>query len=370
MNAKIIQKLSPLLLLFVTSCNTGNLGGGNVNINYYSADSLPLYGKATDLTLSRYERLPDSLENISRPVLWNLGRNSAGLAIRFHSSSTFIAAKWEVRSNFVLDNMTPRGIQGLDLYCLTDSNTWRFAGSGGPNGKHNEAMLVENMEQREREYLLYLPLYNGLTSLSIGVDSVSEVEQPRVNMPVTDKPIVFYGSSILQGCSASRPGMAHTNMLQRWLNRECINLGFSGNALLDLEIARVMAGVDASVFVLDFLPNATVAQINERMEEFYSIIRAKHPDTPILFCEHPLYTHGAFDTKIAALIQEKNETLQKIFHSLEARGEKNIYLLPSENFIGTDGEATIDGKHFTDLGFIRYAHVLHPILKDLLDSRE
>lgn len=76
--------------------------------------------------------------------------------------------------------------------------------------------------------------------------------------------------------------MAHTNILERWLNRECINLGFSGNALLDLEIAHVMAGVDASVFVLDFVPNASVEQIQERAGAFYSIIRSKHPDTPVL----------------------------------------------------------------------------------------
>lgn len=58
--------------------------------------------------------------------------------------------------------------------------------------------------------------------------------------------------------------------------------GISGNALLDLEIAHVMAGVDASVFVLDFVPNAGVEQIKERAGAFYSIIRSKHPDTPVL----------------------------------------------------------------------------------------
>lgn len=45
------------------------------------------------------------------------------------------------------------------------------------------------------------------------------------------------------------------------------NLGFSGNALLDLEIAELIATVDASMFVLDFLPNATVEQMKERAGE-------------------------------------------------------------------------------------------------------
>lgn len=73
--------------------------------------------------------------------------------------------------------------------------------------------------------MLYLPLYDGLVSLSIGVDSLSSIDQPQINYPIREKPIVFYGTSILQGGCASRPGMAHTNIISRRLNRECINLG-------------------------------------------------------------------------------------------------------------------------------------------------
>lgn len=180
-----------------------------------------------------------------------------------------------------MNHMTPTGIKGLDLYCLQDGK-WIFAGSGRPQGKVNKATIVSNMLPEEREYLLYLSLYDGVTSLSIGVDSLAEITQPAVDLPQREKPVVFYGTSILQGGCASRPGMAHTNILERWLNRECINLGFSGNALLDLEIADVIAGVDASMFVLDFVPNATVEQMKERADKFYTIIRSKHPDTPVL----------------------------------------------------------------------------------------
>lgn len=335
---------------------------------YHDADAFPLLGKATDATLTRYERLPDSLRHISRPSLWNLGRNSAGLAVRFRSNSTAIAARWSVRDNAGMNHMTPTGIKGLDLYCLTDSGKWVFAGSGRPYGKDNEAVIVSNMKPAEREYMLYLSLYDGVTSLSIGIDSLAEIGQPEVNLPVRKKPVVFYGSSILQGGCASRPGMAHTNILERWLNRECINLGFSGNALLDLEIAEVMAAVDASVFVLDFVPNATVEQMKERARKFYSIIRARHPHTPVLFVEDPIFTHSPFDTEIAREIKEKNETLRAIFRSLEQQGEQHIYFLSSRDIIGHDGEATVDGVHFTDLGFMRYAKVLYPILACLVED--
>lgn len=331
-------------------------------IVYHDASTFPLLGKATEATATRYERLPDSLQHISRKPLWDLGRHSAGLAVRFRSNSTSIAARWEVRDNRSMNHMTPTGIKGLDLYCLQDGE-WIFAGSGRPQGKINKATIVKNMLSQEREYLLYLSLYDGVTSLAIGVDSLSEIRLPAIDLPRREMPIVFYGTSILQGGCASRPGMAHTNILERRLNRECINLGFSGNALLDLEIAHLMASVDASMFVLDFVPNATVEQMKERADEFYSIIRRKHPHTPILFIEDPIFTHSPFDTRIAKEVKDKNETLNAIFQSLKQRGEQNIYFLSSRDIIGHDGEATVDGIHFTDLGFMRYAEVLYPILK-------
>ena len=329
---------------------------------YHDASAFPLLGKATDATLTRYERLPASLKSVSRKPLWDLGRNSAGLALRFRSNSTCIGAKWEVRDNRSMNHMTPTGIKGLDLYCLQDGK-WVFAGSGRPQGKVNEATIVKNMDPEEREYLLYLSLYDGVTSLAIGVDSLSTLDQPTVDLPVREKPVVFYGTSILQGGCASRPGMAHTNIISRRLNRECINLGFSGNAFLDLEVAKVIAEVEASVFVLDFVPNASVEQMKERMETFYHIIRSKHPDTPIIFIEDPIFTHTLYDERIAKEVQRKNDTLKEIFNRLKKENEKNIIFLSSKNMLGEDGEATIDGIHFTDLGMMRYADLVCPIIK-------
>ena len=342
-------------LLFCTLALKGQLV-------YHDASAFPLLGKATQNSATRYERLPDSLRNISRKPLWALGQNSAGLALRFRSNSTTIAAKWEVLLDRNMNHMTPTGIKGLDLYCLQDGK-WVFVNSGRPSGKVNEATIISYMKPVEREYMLYLPLYDGVTSLSIGVDSLAEISGPEVQLPVREKPVVFYGTSILQGGCASRPGMAHTYIISRWLNRECVNLGFSGNALLDLEIAEVVAGVDASVYVLDFVPNANVQQMKERADKFYTIIRSRHPDTPVIFLEDPIFTHTRFDQRIAEEVAQKNETVNAIFQSLKKRGEKNIYMISSKDMLGHDGEATVDGVHFTDLGMMRYAELVCPMIK-------
>lgn len=336
-------------------------------ITYHNASQFPLLGKATTHTATRYERLPDSLEHISRKPVWELGKCSAGLAIRFRSNSTTIAAKWEVLYDRNMNHMTPTGIKGLDLYTLVE-DTWRFVNSGRPQGKTNEATIIANMEAVEREYMLYLPLYDGITGLSIGVDSIASITPPGVDLPIRKKPVVCYGTSILQGGCASRPGMAHTNILSRWLNREFINLGFSGNALLDYEIAEVIAKVDASLYILDFIPNANVQQMQEKAVRFFDIIRSRHPDVPILFVEDPIFTHTLFDQRIHKEVNSKNKTINEIFQTLRVRGEKNIYLLSSKDMLGDDGEATVDGIHFTDVGFTRYAELLYPVIQELLNQ--
>lgn len=264
-----------------------------------------------------------------------------------------------------MDHMTDVAVKGLDLYCLEGKN-WYFVNSARPMGKSTESSLISGMEAKEREFMIYLPLYDGLVSLSIGIDAGASINQPAIESPVREKPVVFYGTSILQGGCASRPGMAHTNIISRRLNRECINLGFSGNAFLDLGVAQVMAGVDAGVFVLDFVPNVTVEQMNERMEKFYRILRDRHPHTPVIFIEDPQFMDSYYNNANARKIKTLNDTLRRIFNELKKGKEKNIYYISSKRMLGSDREATVDGIHFTDVGMMRYADLVTPVIKKLL----
>lgn len=335
----------------------------SAQIKYYDAASFPLMGKVSEATETRYERLPEVLNGKTRPPVWGLGKNTAGLALRFQSNSTSISLKWEVLNNVVMNHMAMSGIKGFDLYTL-EGDKWVYVNTAIPKNENpSEATFVRNMESKEREFMLFFPLYDGVTSLEIGVDSLASIGQPNLNFPHRTKPVVCYGTSILQGGCASRPGMAHTNILTRWLNREVINLGFSGNALLDYEIAEIMAEVDASLFILDFMPNVNVPQIEEKLEKFYSIIREKQPEAPVLFIENPIYPDSRYDKSKAQYIREKNQALHVVFDKLKKQGERNIWLISSEKMIGLDGEATVDGTHFTDLGFMRYAEYLYPYVK-------
>ena len=67
--------------------------------------------------------------------------------------------------------------------------------------------------------------------------------------------------------------------------------------------------------------------------------------------------------EVAKEVRRKNDTLKEIFNCLKKINEKNIILISSKNMLGEDGEATVDGIHFTDLGMMRYADLVCPVIK-------
>ena len=212
--------------------------------------------------------------------------------------------------------------------------------------------------------MLYLPLYNGVRRIEIGTDEDATLEGPQKDSPQAGGQIVFYGTSILQGGCCSRPGMVFTSIISRALDRECINLGFSGNGRLDYEVAQVMAEVDnPSVFVLDYVPNCTAENIREKGETFFRIIRKAHPDVPVIFIDNPCYGHCPVDEEARKDVDARNEAQKELYLKLRKSGEKRIYHITTENTVGTDCEAFVDGVHFTDLGMMRYAENLIPVIK-------
>ncbi|SHF69084.1 Lysophospholipase L1 [Mariniphaga anaerophila] len=332
------------------------------SLKYVDAADFPVIGKGFTDTQTRYERLPSALESTTRPPVWNLSKNCSGMAIRFRTNSTVIAAKWEVTGDVFMNHFTMTGIKGLDLYCLKDGK-WQFVNSGRPKAKSTTAVIIQNMTGDEMEYMLYLPLYDGLKSLEIGVEQNALLDGPAINSPKTGHPIVFYGTSITQGGCASRAGMSYTNILGRMLDREIVNLGFSGNGQLDLEVAEAIATIPSSCIVMDCVPNVSVAQMNEKYHKFIELIREGQPETPIIFVETILFPHRHFDQHVFKLLNEKNATLKRIFDERKKGGDKNIYYVKSDKLIGNDQEATVDGVHLTDLGFKRMAENLYPVLR-------
>jgi len=327
------------------------------NIKYYGEESFLLEGTFIHDSLkeNRYDRLPALYKEIVREPVWDLSKHSSGLSIRFLSNSSIITAKWEVLNNFSMDHMPDTGIKGVDLY-FKNNDKWQYINTGRPVGFKNEYKLVENMDNELREYKLFLPLYDGIINIEIGVDSLSYVKKPERN---EKKPIIFYGTSITQGACASRPGMAHTNIISRKLDRDVINFGFSGNGRMEQPIAQLISNSNPIFYVIECMPNMYPPDlVSSNTIPLVDTIRSKDPDTPIILVDlftSPLTT---LDKNAIRGTIEMNNALKAQYDKMIKNGYNNIIYLESQNALGTDFEGTVDGVHFTDLGVIRYSDVL------------
>ena len=368
-----------LVLAFLCLASVSSLGAAealdpsqakssaNGSVLWYDLKSLPIEGQGWSDTKAPYDRLPGKAEGVVRPPVWSLSRNSTGICARFVTDAAKIHARWTLTSqNLAMPHMPATGVSGLDLYVKSDGR-WRWLANGRPTAPTNEVALVSGLPDGSREYLLYLPLYNGVSSVEIGIAKDSKLSKADPRPAGRERPILFYGTSITQGGCASRPGMVHSAILGRRFDRSVINLGFSGNGKMEPELATLLAELDPAVYVLDCLPNMNAQEVTECVEPFVQTLRKAHPQTPIVLVEDRFYT----DTHLLAGKRQHNAAnhaaLRAAYEKLVAAGVQGLHYLPADHLLGDDDEGTVDSSHPTDLGFMRqadaFAKVLEPLFK-------
>ena len=339
-------------------------------MKYVNALELKLINKGFDNSLTPYTRIPAYLKDSVRHDLWERSRCSSGIAVRFATNSTRVGVRYNLLWNTHMAHMADTGLKGTDLYRLSDDGVWQYVNTNRPSKSDSiqSKVYVENLAGDMRAYMIYLPLYDGINWLEVGVDADAEISKPRVDNPRASKKIVFYGTSIMQGGCASRTGMVSTSIIQRELNCECVNIGISGEGKMDYCMARAMATIPGvSAFVIDPVPNCTKMMCDTLTYNFVKILRTMRPEVPIVMVEGPLYPYSRFDSFFAGYLPEKNEAFRKNYELLRKDNPRNIYYVTCEDLDGPDHEGTVDGIHLTDLGFRHYADRLIPVLKPLIE---
>ena len=334
------------------------------NIQYTDASTLPLYGKP-HFSGPHYHRVDTTRYNDMPPAVKVLSTHSAGLVIAFRTNGKEIHARWQVKEPMKFsNNMTAIGKRGLDLY-IKRNNEWIFAGAGRPDDNAlSTHKIVSNMEDGVKECLLFLPLYDELVKLEIGVPEGSFVRPLEIKWKGK---VVIYGSSITQGASASRPGMAYPAQLERKLGYEFVNLGFSGNGKMEESVGRMVADIEgADLFVLDCAANPSPQQIAERTENFVRQIRERHPDTPILMIESVVREGGNFDQVIRKRVNDQNKNFRAAYERLVESGMQQLYIVHGDDLLGDDHEGTTDGTHPNDIGFARMLKLIEPKIREIL----
>jgi len=323
-----------------------------------------------------YGRLPDTLTTNVNGGVRSMRFHTAGLQFRFSTDSKFIIVKYVSQSHGYGGgaNLTGVAKSGWDLYRFDAARqTWRFLTTS-----HNSSNVPGEANARSkrvstegaREFILDLPLYDGVESLAVGIDRNAKLEALGPRKSGVTKPVVFYGTSITHGASASRPGLAFVNLVGRRLDVPVYNLGFSGCGLMEYELSDVIARIDASCYVLDCLWNMNLSATSRQggkgvfngvarnYEPFIRNLRAKRPNVPIVMAgQCDVYQRGP---------NEKERFIKALYEKLIAEGWKDLYFLPSDKMHHDDLEGTVDGCHPNDWGMMTMAEAYGGAVREAL----
>lgn len=330
---------------------------------FTDAATLPLIGRAFPDTMAGWQRIAADAFPDLPPVVKDRLTHAAGLAVSFRTDSPEITARWCTSDAGQNPNLTPIAQRGLDLY-VRRGNAWLWAGVGRPGDTKmcNEDWLVRHMDAGEKHCLLYLPLYKELKSLEIGIAPGCYL-RPAAS-PFT-KRVAIYGSSIVQGASASRPGMAYPARLSRRLGVDVINLGVSGVARMEPAVAQLVAEVEADAYILDCVPNSSPEQISQRAGNLVRTLRARRPKAPIIVLMSILREAGRFDRVVAERVARQNAAMLAEMTALT--DIRDLTIVSGEALLGDDGETSIDGTHPNDIGFDRMLRIIGPTLQQVLN---
>lgn len=292
--------------------------------------------------------------------LQELAYNTAGIRVRFRTNSGYFALKARIRSGYDMSHMPRTGSSGFDLYC-GNAEKQSFVKVFMPDAQSDEVIGEYFFPDHEmKEVTVNFPLYNGVNSIAFGFEDGAAFEKPKPYGIA--KPVLFYGSSITQGGCASRPGNSYPLILSRLLDAEIINLGFSGNAMGEKEMAEYIAALQLSAFVLDYDYNAPDAgHLTKTHFTFYKTVRESNPDLPILLLSKPNFNGSEEDVS-------RREVIHSTYLKAKELKDGNIYYIDGEKLFGTEQRdaCTVDTVHPNDLGFMRMAECVYPVLKQIL----
>jgi hypothetical protein len=351
----------------LAACTIANprwLHAANAEMQWGDVRDWGVEGKAFQDTESWYDRLPGRAKGVVTDSVWNLSRHSAGMMVRFQTDSTEIHVDYKVTSsNLSMPHMPATGVSGLDLYGQDSDGHWKWIAVCAPTAQATNKSIVSGLESTLRNYAIYLPLYNGTEYLKIGVPksaSLSPIE------PRKEKPLVFYGTSITHGACASRPGMPHPSILGRRLDCPVINLGFSGNGRMDIEVGKFLTEIDAAVYIIDCLPNMEAAEVTAKTQPLVKLLRAARPEVPIVLVEDRSYSGSWAITSQHKRNVTSRIALKEQYQQLINGGVEKLFYVDGETLLGQDREDTTDGSHPSDLGFFRHADAFEPVLRKAL----
>ncbi|WP_422659918.1 SGNH/GDSL hydrolase family protein [Paenibacillus sp. EC2-1] len=315
-----------------------------------------------------YRRLPVSPDYPITTAVDNLANCTSGGQIHFRTNSRSISVRVRLAAGSSMYHMPATGECGMDAY-FGGPGHWLYAGTAsfGSGQPEYESRLFLSDSNEQRSFILNMPLYKGVKEIWIGLEPESDVLAPEAYD--SDRKIIFYGTSITQGGCAARPGMSYTNILSRRIHQEFINLGFSGNGKGEPELAHLITQIDnPACFVIDYESNSGGTEpYRKTLPEFIHILREAYPDVPIILISRFPYASESYKPEVLQGRVDRREFQAQLVQKLREAGDHRLTFVDGASLLSSrTDEATVDGVHPTDFGFMQMADHLEPVLRQVL----
>lgn len=330
---------------------------------------IPMEGRAFDDGLTHYCRLPASAKDKVVNGIWQMCQCPAGMQYRFTTDSRKLKFVWSLTSPRLSSRNVPLCARsGIDVYAwrterpdgtVTDGE-WRFRCAPTPTGQYTNEYEI-SWGGEKVPCLINLPLYNGISEFRLGVEKGAKIKPLATpHRSGVAKPVVFYGGSIVQGASASRPGTCWPNLVGRMLDVPIVNMGFNGQGKMEDVFVDYLAAADASCYVFMNFGNMGINLAEERYEKFLRALHAKRPDAPLVIGQHCYYLDArgplhAFAPKMIERLRKEDPEFAKCLH-----------LVRLEDMFAPDSDGTIDGGHPNDWGSMHMAKAFSAVIAKAL----
>lgn len=331
------------------------------DIKFYSVLEKPFNVYGVTYENGKFRRMPENVAKNVNDGVKCLHTNTSGGRVRFKTNSSYIAISAKMCNIGKMDHFAITGSGGFDMY-VRENGQEKFNNTFRPpfDIKNGYESIFEFETREMREVTINFPLYSDVCSLHIGLEEKAKIETatPYSNR----KPIVYYGHSITQGGCASRPGNSYPSIISRKLNVDFINLGFSGSARGEKEMAEYIASLDMELFVYDYDHNAPNCEhLQKTHETMFKIIREAHPNLPIIMMTST--SMARFHDNQSKRRQIINQTYKNAIDE----GDKNVYFWDGGKEFAPYAEfGTVEGCHPNDHGFVGIATSLEPLIDKIL----
>ena len=295
------------------------------------------------------DRLPDAVaRTMPRGIRFNQ-RFPAGKTLEVDAEGKALVVEVFYAFRQILPGMDNQGTSGIDVYIRGENGQFAWRDTLAP--PNSWQMCVRRripLAAGTNRLRFYLPSFAAVEGLYLSSCTVARIEGSQ------RADIVAYGSSITQGCAASRPGLSYVNQIANRLGCTVANYGFSASARGEEKLLRHIASLCNRVFIMEYDHNASAQELQSTHLKAYLAVRSRFSGWIILL--------SRFSGGLSITPEEESRrvgVIRRTYGFARESGDARVVFYDGSRLLQGDKEAYFaDRVHPNDRGMTAIAEML------------